>query len=50
MLVQKSGKHLHKFKAQIPSKDYIKEKGLDAFITNFFNEFDWGLIKPFFKT
>lgn len=50
ILIQKSGKHLHKYSFKIPSKDFITKEGLTKSIGNFFTEFEKGKVKPFLKS
>ena len=50
ILIQKSGKHLHKSSFKIPSKAFIQKEGLTNSITNFFNDFEKGKVKPFLKS
>ena len=50
ILIQKSGKHLHKYSFQIPSKTFIQKEGLTKSIGPFFNDFEKGKVKPFLKS
>jgi len=50
ILIQKSGKHLHKYSFKIPSKSFIEKEGLVKSITGFFNEFEKGKVKPYLKS
>ena len=50
IMIQKSNKHLHKYRFKIPGKKYIEQKGLEAPVSEFFSSFERGKLKPYFKS